>query len=51
MKTLLLAPVYLFLTWAILFTPWPTTDELFNPLSKEQMDALTKRDYTSMRTQ
>jgi hypothetical protein len=50
MKVLMMAPIYGFILWAILFTPWPTSDELFNPLSKEQMDALTTRDYTSMRT-
>ena len=51
MKALMIAPIYGFILWAILVTPWPTADELFNPLSKEQMESLTKRQHTSLRTQ
>ena len=35
MKALMMAPIYGFIVYAILFTPWPSSDQLFNPYSQQ----------------
>ncbi len=45
MKVLMMAPIYGFILWAILFTPWPTADQLFSPHSQQSENLAGNNDF------